>query len=87
MTLRYEATHLRGNRYAIRPVGALGTCGWIKGKAWTVAYINARSPAKALLKFHVSYSDKEPIVEQRAVADYVSEGLGENIDFCPSDNT
>ena len=85
MTIRYEATHLRGNRYAIRPVSALGTRGWINGEAWTVVYVNARNPADALLKFHCSRG--KPIVEQRAVASYVSEGLGENIDFCPSDNT
>ena len=36
MTL--EATRLR-NCWALRPVGALGTCGWINGVAWTVQYV------------------------------------------------
>jgi hypothetical protein len=63
--MRYEATHLRGNRYAVRPAGALGTCGRINGEAWTVTYINARNPADAMLKFHVSHSNKQSIVEIR----------------------
>jgi len=64
--MRYEAIHLRGHRYAVRPVGALGTCGWVLGQAWTVAHINARSSAEALLKFHCSHSGKPAIVEVRA---------------------
>lgn len=64
--MRYEATHLRGNRYAIRPRGALGTCGWINGEAWNVVYINARSAPEAMLKFHCSHSGKEPIVAKEA---------------------
>lgn len=61
--MRFEATHLRGNRYAIRPVGKLGTCGWMNdGQAWSVVYINARNAAEALLKFHCSRG--EPVLEQ-----------------------
>lgn len=45
-----EATHLRDNRYAVRPAGCLGTCGWKDGKAWDVIYVNARSEAEALRK-------------------------------------
>lgn len=48
MTL--EATHLRNNRYAVRPKGCLGTCGWIEGKPWTVIYVSARSSVEALKK-------------------------------------
>ena len=56
--MRYEATHLRNNRYAVRPVGVCGTCGWINGEAWTITYINARNPAEALWKFHCSHNGK-----------------------------
>jgi len=36
--MKMYATRLR-NCWAIRPVGALGTCGWINGKPWTVQYV------------------------------------------------
>lgn len=45
--MELEATHLRDNRYAVRPKGALGTCGWINGKAWQVVYVRARNAAEA----------------------------------------
>ena len=41
--MEYEATHLRDDSYAVRPKGALGTCGWINGIAWTVVYVTAYS--------------------------------------------
>lgn len=44
-----EAMHLRGNRYAVRPIGQLGTCGW-RPRPWTVIYVNARSTADAIRK-------------------------------------
>ncbi len=44
------ATLLRSGRYAVRPIGAIGTCGWINGKPWTVIYVNARSASEALRK-------------------------------------
>ena len=47
--MKYEATQLRGNRYAVRPEGQLGTCGWYPA-AWTVLYVNASSPKAALKK-------------------------------------
>lgn len=47
MTL--EATHLRGNRWAVRPKGQLGTCGWFP-QAWTVIYVNASSAQEAIRK-------------------------------------
>jgi len=62
--MRYEATQLRDNRYAIRPASALGTCGWINGEAWAVVYITARSAAHAMLKFH-SYQNREPVAEKK----------------------
>ena len=46
----YEATHLRGNLYAVRPKGCLGTCGWKNSIAWTVQYVHARNEAQALAK-------------------------------------
>lgn len=45
-----EAVHLRDNRYAVRPRGALGTCGWIDNRAWSVIYVNANSPEAAIIK-------------------------------------
>lgn len=48
--LEIEATHLRGNRYALRPKGQLGTCGF-SPRAWTVQYVTARSPEEAVRKW------------------------------------
>ena len=48
--MKYEATHLRDNRYAVRPEGCLGTMGWHLGVAWSALYVNARSPEEALRK-------------------------------------
>lgn len=47
--MAYEATHLRDNRYAVRPAGAVGTCGWTP-VPWIVVYVNARSVNEALRK-------------------------------------
>jgi len=47
--MQYEATHLRGNHYAVRPAGQLGTCGW-HPVPWEVIYVNARSPSEAISK-------------------------------------
>lgn len=44
-----EATHLRGNLYAVRPTGQLGTCGSYP-YLWTVIYIHANSPQQAIQK-------------------------------------
>ncbi len=41
-----EATHLRGRDYAVRPAGAVGTCGF-SPVPWTVQYIKAGSPDEA----------------------------------------
>lgn len=46
---RLEATHLRGRRYAVRPIGQLGTCGWYPF-SWTVVYVNAGSAEHAIAK-------------------------------------
>jgi len=45
-----EATPLRGNRWAVRPINRLGTCGWIKGQAWSVIYVTAKTQQEALRK-------------------------------------
>lgn len=50
--MEYEADHLRSNRYAVRPKGCLGTCGWKDGVAWDVVYVNASSEFEAILKAH-----------------------------------
>lgn len=47
--IELEATHLRGNRYAVRPKGSLGTCGW-SPFPWTVVYVTARSEDAAVKK-------------------------------------
>ncbi len=44
-----EATHLRGRDYAVRPAGAVGTCGF-SPVPWTVQYIKAGSPDEAVRK-------------------------------------
>ena len=36
--IKLDATKLR-HGWAIRPVGACGTCGWINGQPWTVKYV------------------------------------------------
>lgn len=41
--LEWTATRLR-DCWAIRPRGALGTCGWVNGIAWQVVYTK-RKPA------------------------------------------
>lgn len=38
-------TELR-NCVAIRPQGAIGTCGWINGTAWQVCYVTKREAKK-----------------------------------------
>lgn len=45
-----EATQLRPGRWAVRPAGCLGTCGWLNGKPWQVIYVNARTAQEALRK-------------------------------------
>ena len=42
-----EATNLRDNRYAVRPAGQLGTCGW-HPRPWTVVFVTASSPEQAV---------------------------------------
>ena len=59
-----EAAYIGANCYAIRPAGALGTCGWINGEAWTVVYITAKSAPAAMLKFHCSHNGQHAIKEQ-----------------------
>jgi len=44
-----SATHLRTGKWAVRPAGQLGTCGWYP-KPWTVVYVSASSEAEALRK-------------------------------------
>ena len=44
-----EATPLRDGKWAVRPKGQLGTCGF-HPIPWTVQYIRARSAAEAIRK-------------------------------------
>ena len=50
MKKQLEATEIRHSEYAVRPKGALGTHGWIKGKPWQVQYIKANSAEQAIEK-------------------------------------
>jgi hypothetical protein len=47
--MKLEATHLRGNLWAVKPENQLGTCGWYP-RPWTVQYIRARSAEEAVRK-------------------------------------
>lgn len=42
-----EADQLRSGKWAVRPVGQLGTCGWYP-EPWTIQYVSARSEAEAI---------------------------------------
>jgi len=44
-----EATHLGGRRWAVRPKGQLGTCGW-HPVSWDVIYVEAGTAAEAIRK-------------------------------------
>lgn len=50
MITELEATKLRNGRYAIRPKGCLGTCGWIDNIPWSVTYVNAHCEQEAINK-------------------------------------
>ena len=45
-----EAEQFGPNSYVVRPVGAVGTCGWINNKPWQARYISATSPKEAIAK-------------------------------------
>lgn len=47
--MKYEADNLRDNRWAVRPEGQLGTCGW-HPKPWQVVYVTAATVSDALRK-------------------------------------
>lgn len=47
--MKLEATHLREDLYAVRPQGALGSCGRT-AEPWVVQYVRARSPEEAIKK-------------------------------------
>lgn len=48
--MEMEATHLRDRKYAVRPKGCLGTCGWADGVAWIVQCVTANSESDAIRK-------------------------------------
>ena len=60
MSLKLEATELRGGRYAVRPEGCLGTCGSHNGVPWTVFYTKARSKEDAIRRAKIHNHFKEP---------------------------
>lgn len=45
-----EAIRLRENLWAVRPTGAVGTCGWIGGRPWMVQYVRAKDAEEAVKK-------------------------------------
>jgi hypothetical protein len=45
-----EATYVTGTLYAVRPKGALGTCGWVENIAWSIQYVHATDAADAINK-------------------------------------
>ena len=47
--IELEATHLRDDKYAVRPKGQLGTHGW-HPIPWGVIYLKAKSKADAIRK-------------------------------------
>jgi hypothetical protein len=48
---KLEAVDLRAdNRWAVRPIGQLGTCGWVCGFHWNVVYVTASSAEVAVSK-------------------------------------
>jgi len=47
--MKLEATHLGGRRWAVRPEGQLGTCGW-HPVSWDVIYVEAGTAAEAIRK-------------------------------------
>lgn len=47
MKFDLEATHLRGRRWAVKPAGQLGTCGF-HPVPWTVVYVTASSASDAV---------------------------------------
>lgn len=51
-TIEYEATELRNQKWAVRPKGQLGTCGWAP-RPWTVIYVKARCAEEALHKAEI----------------------------------
>lgn len=42
-----EATPLRDGRWAVRPIGQLGTMGW-SPRAWTAVFVTAYSASRAI---------------------------------------
>lgn len=48
--MNLEATHLRDRSWAVRPLGCCGTCGWVRGRAWSVIYVKATSAGEAINK-------------------------------------
>jgi hypothetical protein len=49
LNIELEATKLRDDRWAVRPKGQLGTCGWCP-VPWQVVYVKAPSAKAAIHK-------------------------------------
>lgn len=47
--MELEATHLRDNKYVVRPKGQLGTMG-NHPRPWTAVWIRARNAREAVIK-------------------------------------
>jgi hypothetical protein len=45
--IELEADQLHSGKWAVRPIGQLGTCGWYP-EPWTIQYVSARSESEAI---------------------------------------
>ena len=57
--MKLEALHLSGRRYAVRPQGAIGTCGWIAGQPWQVTYVEANNEKHACRRVNAGQESVE----------------------------
>jgi len=53
------ATHLRGNRWAVKPYGQCGTCGF-HPVGWDVVYVNAPHEGAAIAKAKIKIERYQP---------------------------
>lgn len=50
--MKYEATQLTKS-VCVRPVGCLGTCGWINGKPWQATFFPSMAKANTWIREQV----------------------------------
>lgn len=57
--LIYEAEHLSGSRYIVRPSGCLGTHGWEAGIPWQAEFVTGKSRADQIARKLTEVSKQE----------------------------